>query len=97
VRVISSGCGNIFRERIRFRDAGMRNFATGLLNEMLFCCNYLYMILGPTRFQMLYPNMDREVEDSQSEKVLIQVNFTQLRANAREDSNTEQNWAELHL
>lgn len=48
------------------------------LSEMLFLPQRPYMIWGTLREQLLYPNVDREVEDAELLDVLVRVNLTQL-------------------
>jgi putative ATP-binding cassette transporter len=48
------------------------------LSEMLFLPQRPYMIWGTLREQLLYPNVDRAVEDAELLDVLVRVNLTQL-------------------
>lgn len=63
--------------------AGLWNAGTGRmvrpkLEEMLFLPQRPYMILGSLRSQLLYPNIEREVNDDELYSVLKQVNLADL-------------------
>ncbi len=91
-----SGCGksSLLRAIVGLWDAGSGKILRPTLDEMLFLSQRPYMILGTLRDQMLYPNMNSEVEDSQLSQILIQVNLPNLEQ-THGGFNTEQNWAEL--
>jgi putative ATP-binding cassette transporter len=63
--------------------AGLWNAGTGRLvrpklEEMLFLPQRPYMILGSLRSQLLYPNIEREVNEEELYSVLKQVNLADL-------------------
>ena len=63
--------------------AGLWNVGTGRLvrpklEEMLFLPQRPYMLLGSLRNQLLYPNTEREVSDTELQKILEQVNLADL-------------------
>jgi len=63
--------------------AGLWNAGTGRLvrpklEEMLFLPQRPYMLLGSLRNQLLYPNTEREVSDTELQKILEQVNLADL-------------------
>lgn len=91
-----SGCGksSLLRAIVGLWDAGSGKILRPTLDKMLFLSQRPYMILGTLRDQMLYPNMNSEVEDSQLSQILIQVNLPDLEQ-THGGFNTEQNWAEL--
>jgi vitamin B12/bleomycin/antimicrobial peptide transport system ATP-binding/permease protein len=91
-----SGCGksSLLRSIAGLWDAGTGTILRPSLEEMLFLPQRPYMILGTLREQMLYPNMDVAVEDSQLREILIKVNLPDLEQ--RDGGfNAEQNWAEV--
>lgn len=91
-----SGCGksSLLRAIVGLWDAGSGTILRPTLDQMLFLSQRPYMILGTLRDQMLYPNMNLEVEDSQLRQILIQVNLPDLEQ-THGGFNTEQNWAQL--
>ncbi|TAG68449.1 MAG: ABC transporter ATP-binding protein/permease [Oscillatoriales cyanobacterium] len=91
-----SGCGksSLLRAIVGLWDAGSGTISRPTLDQMLFLSQRPYMILGTLRDQMLYPNMNSEVEDSQLRQILIQVNLPNLEQ-THEGFNTEQNWAQV--
>ena len=91
-----SGCGksSLLRAIVGLWDAGTGKILRPTLDRMLFLSQRPYMILGTLRDQMLYPNMDGSVEDSQLRQILIQVNLPNLEQNYG-GFNTEQNWAQV--
>lgn len=91
-----SGCGksSLLRAIVGLWDAGTGKILRPTLDRMLFLSQRPYMILGTLRDQMLYPNMDESVEDSQLRQILIQVNLPNLEQNYG-GFNTEQNWAQV--
>jgi putative ATP-binding cassette transporter len=63
--------------------AGLWNAGTGRLvrpklEEMLFLPQRPYMLLGSLRNQLLYPNTEREVPETELQKILEQVNLADL-------------------
>lgn len=91
-----SGCG---KSSLLRAIAGLWNAGTGTikrpsLDKMLFLPQRPYMIVGTLREQMLYPNMDATVDDSQLRQILIQVNLPNLEQRSG-GFNAEQNWTEI--
>ncbi|BAZ12248.1 ABC transporter ATP-binding protein [Calothrix sp. NIES-4071] len=91
-----SGCGksSLLRAIAGLWDAGTGTIKRPTLDQILFLPQRPYMILGTLREQMLYPNMDATVEDSQLRQILIQVNLPDLEQRSG-GFNVEQNWAEV--
>lgn len=75
-----SGCG---KSSILRAIAGLWNSGTGKitrpdLQEMLFLPQRPYMVLGTLREQLLYPNVNQSVDETQLRQILQQVNLTDL-------------------
>ncbi len=91
-----SGCGksSLLRAIAGLWDAGTGKILRPPLDRILFLPQRPYMILGTLREQLLYPNMNGSVEDSQLQQILIQVNLPDLEQR-HGGFNTEKNWAEV--
>ncbi len=91
-----SGCGksSLLRAIVGLWDAGTGTILRPPLDRMLFLPQKPYMVLGTLRDQLLYPNMDLNVDDLQLQQVLIQVNLPDL-AQRHSGFDSEQNWAEV--
>ncbi|MEA5573658.1 ABC transporter ATP-binding protein/permease [Calothrix sp. UHCC 0171] len=91
-----SGCGksSLLRAIIGLWDAGTGTILRPPLAEILFLSQRPYMILGTLRDQLLYPNIDRLVEDADLREILIQVNLPNLEQ-THGGFNTEQNWTQV--
>jgi vitamin B12/bleomycin/antimicrobial peptide transport system ATP-binding/permease protein len=91
-----SGCGksSLLRAIAGLWDAGTGKILRPTLDRILFLPQRPYMILGTLRDQLLYPNMNGSVEDSQLQQILIQVNLPDLEQR-HGGFNTEKNWAEV--
>ncbi|AFZ01754.1 ABC transporter ATP-binding protein/permease [Calothrix sp. PCC 6303] len=91
-----SGCGksSLLRAIIGLWDAGTGIILRPPLTEILFLSQRPYMILGTLRDQLLYPNIDRSVEDAELRQILIQVNLPNLEQ-THGGFNTEQNWTQV--
>jgi putative ATP-binding cassette transporter len=79
--------------------AGLWNAGTGRLvrpklEEMLFLPQRPYMLLGSLRNQLLYPNTDRQVSDTELQKILEQVNLADL-AERVGGFDAELDWADV--
>lgn len=79
--------------------AGLWNAGTGRLvrpklEEMLFLPQRPYMLLGSLRSQLLYPNTEREVSDTELQKILEQVNLADL-AERVGGFDAELDWADV--
>jgi len=64
------------------------------LSEMLFLPQKPYMVLGNLRYQLLYPNADRQVDDAELQSALERVNLPEL-ANRVGGFDAEQRWADV--
>jgi vitamin B12/bleomycin/antimicrobial peptide transport system ATP-binding/permease protein len=91
-----SGCGksSLLRAIAGLWDAGTGKILRPTLDQMMFLPQRPYMILGTLREQLLYPNMNGSVEDSQLQQILIQVNLPDLEQR-HGGFNAEKNWAEV--
>lgn len=91
-----SGCGksSLLRAIAGLWNAGTGTIKRPTLDKMLFLPQRPYMIVGTLREQMLYPNMDATVEDSQLRQILIQVNLPNLEQRSG-GFNAEQNWTDI--
>lgn len=91
-----SGCGksSLLRAIAGLWNAGTGTILRSTLEQMLFLSQRPYIILGTLWDQMLYPNMDGSVEDSQLRQILDQVNLPDLEQSYG-GFNAEQNWAEV--
>jgi putative ATP-binding cassette transporter len=79
--------------------AGLWNAGTGRLvrpklEEMLFLPQRPYMLLGSLRNQLLYPNTEREVPETELQKILEQVNLADL-AERVGGFDAELDWADV--
>jgi vitamin B12/bleomycin/antimicrobial peptide transport system ATP-binding/permease protein len=92
----ASGCGksSLLRAIVGLWDSGTGKILRPTLDRMLFLPQRPYMVLGTLRDQLLYPNTDAKIEDSQLRQILIQVNLPDLEQR-HGGFNTEQNWAEV--
>ncbi len=75
-----SGCG---KSSLLRAIAGLWNAGTGAivrpkLDQILFLPQRPYMILGTLRDQLLYPNINTDIEDKELKQVLQQVNLKDL-------------------
>jgi putative ATP-binding cassette transporter len=92
----SSGCG---KSSLLRAIAGLWNSGSGTiirpnLDQILFLPQRPYMVLGTLRDQLLYPNPDLEIEDTQLQQVLEQVNLADL-ANRFGGFDAKQDWADV--
>ncbi|MBE9166593.1 ABC transporter ATP-binding protein/permease [Pleurocapsales cyanobacterium LEGE 06147] len=92
----ASGCG---KSSLLRAIAGLWNSGTGSivrppLKNMLFLPQKPYMILGTLRDQLIYPQVDLEVDDEVLERVLHQVNLADL-ADRFGGFAVEKDWAEV--
>jgi vitamin B12/bleomycin/antimicrobial peptide transport system ATP-binding/permease protein len=91
-----SGCG---KSSLLRALAGLWNSGTGVivrpkLEEMLFLPQRPYMILGTLREQLIYPNAQVEINDQELEKVLYQVNLSELGTRFG-GLDVEQDWSDI--
>jgi vitamin B12/bleomycin/antimicrobial peptide transport system ATP-binding/permease protein len=91
-----SGCGksSLLRAIVGLWDAGTGTILRPPLEQMLFLPQRPYMVLGTLRDQLLYPNLDLQVDDAQLQQILIQVNLADLDKR-HGGFNTEQNWSQV--
>ena len=91
-----SGCGksSLLRAIVGLWDAGTGTIIRPSLDQMLFLPQRPYMVLGTLRDQLLYPNLDLKVDDSQLKEILIRVNLADL-AQRHDGFDTEQNWSQV--
>lgn len=92
----ASGCG---KSSLLRAIAGLWNSGTGSivrppLRKMLFLPQKPYMILGTLRDQLIYPQVDLEIDDASLERILRQVNLPDL-ADRFDGFETEKDWAEV--
>jgi putative ATP-binding cassette transporter len=89
-----SGCGksSLLRAIAGLWTAGTGKILRPPADQILFLPQRPYMILGPLRDQMLYPNPALEVDDQQLREVLQQVNLLQLEKRFG-GFDAEQDWA----
>jgi vitamin B12/bleomycin/antimicrobial peptide transport system ATP-binding/permease protein len=92
----SSGCGksSLLRAIVGLWDSGTGKILRPSLDKMLFLPQKPYMMLGTLRDQLLYPNLDMEIEESQLKEILIQVNLPDLEQK-HGGFDTEQNWSQV--
>jgi vitamin B12/bleomycin/antimicrobial peptide transport system ATP-binding/permease protein len=92
----ASGCGksSLLRAIVGLWDAGTGKILRPPLEQILFLPQRPYMVLGTLRDQLLYPNLDMKVEDSQLKQILIQVNLPDLEQR-HGGFNTEKNWSQV--
>ena len=91
-----SGCG---KSSLLRAIAGLWNSGTGSINrpqldEILFLPQKPYMILGTLRDQLTYPQGDQDINDSELENSLRQVNLADL-AERFGGFNAEQDWGDV--
>jgi vitamin B12/bleomycin/antimicrobial peptide transport system ATP-binding/permease protein len=92
----ASGCG---KSSLLRSIAGLWNAGTGTvlrppLKEVTFLPQRPYMVLGTLRDQLLYPNLDQQIEDVQLQQALVQVNLPDLEQK-HGGFNTEHNWSQV--
>jgi putative ATP-binding cassette transporter len=91
-----SGCG---KSSLLRAIAGLWNSGKGTINrpkqeQILFLPQKPYMVLGSLRDQLLYPNVDAEVDDQRLKQVLQEVNLADL-AERFGGFDAEQDWADI--
>jgi vitamin B12/bleomycin/antimicrobial peptide transport system ATP-binding/permease protein len=91
-----SGCGksSLLRAIIGLWDSGEGKIIRPDLDKMLFLPQRPYMVLGTLRDQLLYPNINAEIEEEHLRQVLKQVNLPDLEQR-QEGFDREQNWSEV--
>ncbi len=91
-----SGCGksSLLRAIVGLWDAGTGKIIRPSLEQMLFLPQRPYMVLGTLRDQLLYPNLNLEVDDLQLKEILMRVNLADL-AERHDGFDTEQNWSQV--
>jgi vitamin B12/bleomycin/antimicrobial peptide transport system ATP-binding/permease protein len=91
-----SGCGksSLLRSIVGLWDTGSGKILRPPLAQMLFLPQRPYMVLGTLRNQLLYPQVDMQVEDEQLRQILLQVNLPDLEQRSG-GLNAEQNWGEV--
>ncbi|MEO0013558.1 MAG: hypothetical protein RLZZ535_1947, partial [Cyanobacteriota bacterium] len=92
----ASGCG---KSSLLRSIAGLWNAGTGTvlrppLEEILFLPQRPYMVLGSLRDQLLYPNLNQQIEDAQLQQALVQVNLPDLEQK-HGGFSAEQNWSQV--
>jgi putative ATP-binding cassette transporter len=92
----ASGCG---KSSLLRAIAGLWNSGTGAiirpqLKEMLFLPQKPYMILGSLRDQLLYPNVNLEINNEELQQILTQVNLPDL-AERFGGFDVEKDWADV--
>jgi putative ATP-binding cassette transporter len=73
-----AGKSSLLRAIAGLWKSGTGRLVRPKLEEMLFLPQRPYMLLGSLRSQLLYPNTNREVDDTQLHKILQQVNLADL-------------------
>lgn len=75
-----SGCGksSVLRAIAGLWNCGTGNITRPNLEEMLFLPQRPYMVLGTLREQILYPNVNQKVDETQLRQVLQQLNLADL-------------------
>jgi vitamin B12/bleomycin/antimicrobial peptide transport system ATP-binding/permease protein len=91
-----SGCGksSLLRSIVGLWDTGSGTILRPPLDQMLFLPQKPYMVLGTLRDQLLYPQIDMEVEDQHLRQILLQVNLPDLEQR-HGGFDAEQNWGEV--
>jgi vitamin B12/bleomycin/antimicrobial peptide transport system ATP-binding/permease protein len=91
-----SGCGksSLLRAIVGLWDSGEGKIIRPDLAQMLFLPQRPYMVLGTLRDQLLYPNINAEIEEEHLRQVLKQVNLPDLEER-QEGFDREQNWSEV--
>jgi putative ATP-binding cassette transporter len=91
-----SGCGksSLLRAIAGLWDAGTGTIIRPEADQILFLPQRPYMVAGSLREQLLYPNGSLEVEDSQLQQVLAQVNLADL-AERFGGFDAEPDWTDL--
>lgn len=92
----ASGCG---KSSLLRAIAGLWHSGSGRIirpdtREMLFLPQRPYMLLGSLRYQLLYPNQDRVIEDDELLRLLDRVNLPDIAARFG-GLNTELDWAKV--
>jgi vitamin B12/bleomycin/antimicrobial peptide transport system ATP-binding/permease protein len=92
----ASGCG---KSSLLRAIAGLWNSGTGTIfrpvpEQILFLPQRPYMVLGTLRDQILYPNIQFEVDEHRLQEALEQVNLTDL-ADRFGGFNAQQDWADI--
>ena len=72
------GKSSLLRAVAGLWDAGQGTIARPPLKEMLFLPQRPYMVLGSLREQLLYPQVDKEIDDAELTAVLKRVNLVDL-------------------
>lgn len=73
-----SGKSSLLRAIAGLWNAGTGQIIRPALSEIMFLPQRPYMVLGSLRSQLLYPNPDNDISDSQMRHVLEQVNLPDL-------------------
>jgi putative ATP-binding cassette transporter len=75
-----SGCGksSLLRAIAGLWDSGAGKLTRPGVAQMLFLPQRPYMVLGNLRSQLLYPTLDREIDDSELRSALERVNLPEL-------------------
>lgn len=76
----ASGCGksSLLRAIAGLWNAGEGTIVRPQIDQVLFLPQRPYMVLGTLRDQLLYPNRELEIEDTQLQQILEQVNLGDL-------------------
>ncbi len=92
----ASGCGksSLLRSIAGLWNAGSGTVLRPPLEKVLFLPQRPYMVLGSLRDQLLYPNLDQEIEDAQLQQALAQVNLPGLEQK-HGGFRTEHNWSQV--
>jgi vitamin B12/bleomycin/antimicrobial peptide transport system ATP-binding/permease protein len=91
-----SGCGksSLLRAIAGLWDSGNGTIIRPNLDEILFLPQRPYMVLGTLRDQLLYPNLDIDIEETHLRQVLEQVNLADL-ADRFGGFDAKQDWADV--
>ncbi len=92
----ASGCGksSLLRSIAGLWNAGSGTILRPPLDQVLFLPQRPYMVLGTLRDQLLYPNLDQQIEDTQLQAALVQVNLPDLEQK-HGGFRTEHNWSQV--
>ncbi len=92
----ASGCGksSLLRSIAGLWNAGSGTVLRPPLAKVLFLPQRPYMVLGTLRDQLLYPNLDQEIQDAQLQQALAQVNLPDLEQK-HGGFRTEHNWSQV--